>query len=76
MKTLVFQTGTWLETCFLQPDLEQVLVREVVSRIDLKDEDMVDSGLSPSVRVDAQEEDKLDQQETAPIDAHHRPDVL
>lgn len=51
-------------------------MREVVSRIDLKNEDVVDSGLSPSVRVDAQEEDKLDQQETAPIDAHHRPHVL
>lgn len=66
----------WFETCFAQSDLKQVLVREVVSRIDLKDEDMVDAGLSPSIRVDAQEEDKLDQQETAPIDAHHRPHVL
>lgn len=53
-----------------------MLVREVVSRIDLKDEDMVDASLPPSVRVDAQEEDKLDQQETAPIDAHQRPHVL
>lgn len=61
---------------FWPSDLKQVLVREVVSRIDLEDEDVVDSGLSPSVRVDAQEEDELDQQETAPVDAHHRPHVL
>lgn len=61
---------------FLQSDLKQVLVREVVSRVDLEDEDMVDSGLSPPIRVDPQEEDKLDQQETAPVDAHHRPHVL
>lgn len=53
-----------------------MLVREVVPRVDLEDEDVVDSGLSPSVGVDAQEEDELDEQETAPIDAHHRPHVL
>lgn len=56
--------------------LKQVLVREVVSWIDLKDEDVVDSSLSPSIGVDAQQEEELDQQETAPIDPHHRPDVL
>lgn len=60
----------------LQSDLKQVLVRQVVSRVDLKDEDVVDARLSPSVRVDAQEEDELDQQEPAPVDAHHRPHVL
>ncbi len=51
-------------------------MREVVSGIDLEDEDVVDSGLSPSVSVDAQQEEELDQQETAPIDPHQRPDVL
>lgn len=51
-------------------------MREVVSGIDLKDEDMVDSGLPPSIRVDAQQEEELDQQETAPIDPHQRPHVL
>lgn len=51
-------------------------MREVVSWIDLKDEDVVDSSLSPSIGVDAQQEEELDQQETTPIDPHHRPDVL
>lgn len=76
VKSLVFWTLMRFETRVPQSDLKQVLVREVVSRIDLKDEDMVDAGLSPTIRVDAQEEDKLDQQESAPIDAHHRPHVL
>lgn len=53
-----------------------MLVREVVSGIDLEDEDVVDSGLSPSVSVDAQQEEELDQQETTPIDPHQRPHVL
>lgn len=57
-------------------DLEQMLVGEVVSGIDLKDKDMVDSGLSPSIRVDAQQEDELDQQEAAAIDPHQWPNVL
>lgn len=56
--------------------LKQVLVREVVSGIDLKDQDVVDSSLSPSVSVDAQQEEELDQQETAPIDPHQGPHVL
>lgn len=51
-------------------------MREVVSWVDLEDEDVVDSSLSPSVRVDAQQEKELDQQETTAIDPHHRPDVL
>lgn len=37
---------------------------------------MVDSGLPPPVRVDAQQEDELDQQEAAPIDPHQWPHVL
>lgn len=57
-------------------DLKQVLVWKVVSRIDLEDKDMVDSRLSPSISVDAQQEEELDQQETAPIDPHQRPHVL
>lgn len=57
-------------------DLKQVLVREVVSGIDLEDEDVVDSGLSPSVCVNAQQEDELDQQETTSIDPHQGPHVL
>lgn len=61
---------------FPHSDLKKVLVWEVVSGIDLKDEDMVDSGLSPSVCVDAQQEDELDQQETAAIDPHQWPHVL
>lgn len=61
---------------FPHSDLKQVLVWKVISGIDLKDEDMVDSGLSPSISVDAQQEEELDQQETASIDSHQRPDVL
>lgn len=53
-----------------------MLVREVVSGIDFKDEDMIDSSLSPSVGVNAQQEEELDQQETAPIDPHQRPHIL
>lgn len=65
-----------MRQAWLQSHLKQVLVRQVVSRVDLKDEDVVDAGLPPSVRVDAQEEDELDQEEAAPVDAHHRPHVL
>lgn len=61
---------------FLHSDLKQVLVWEVVAGIDLEDEDVVDSSLSPSVRVDAQQEEELDQQEAAPVDPHQRPHVL
>lgn len=57
-------------------DLKQMLVREVVSRIDLKDEHVVDSGLPPPVGVDAQQEDELDQQEAAAVDPHQGPNVL
>lgn len=53
-----------------------MLVREVVARIDLEDKHVVDSGLPPSVGVDAQEEDELDQQETAAVDPHQWPNVL
>lgn len=51
-------------------------MREVVSGIDLEDEDMVDSGLSPSVCVNTQQEDELDQQETSSIDSHQGPHIL
>lgn len=70
------------EVCFFYgpklsfTDLKQMLVGEVVSGIDLKDKDMVDSSLSPSIRVDAQQEDELDQQEAAAIDPHQWPNVL
>lgn len=37
---------------------------------------MVDSGLPPPVCVDAQQEDELDQQETAAIDPHQWPHIL
>lgn len=57
-------------------DLKQMLVREVVARIDLEDKHVVDSGLPPSVGVDAQQEDELDQQETAAVDPHQWPNVL
>lgn len=53
-----------------------MLVWEVVSGIDLEDEHMVDSGLPPSVSVDAQQEKELDQQETASIYPHQWPHVL
>lgn len=53
-----------------------MLVREVVSGIDFKDEDMIDSGLSPSISVNAQQKEELDQQETTPIDPHQRPHIL
>lgn len=53
-----------------------MLVREVVPRVDLKDKHVVDSGLPPSVGVDAQQEDELDQQETAAVDPHQGPNVL
>lgn len=56
--------------------LKQVLVWQVVSGIDLEDEDVVDSILSPSVSVNAQQEKELDQQETTAVDPHQRPHVL
>lgn len=61
---------------FPHSDLKQVLVWEIVSGVDLEDEDMIDSGLSPSVSVDAQQEEELDQQEATPIDPHQGPHVL
>lgn len=57
-------------------DLKQMLVREVVARVDLKDKHVVDAGLPPAVGVDAQQEDELDQQETAAVDPHQWPNVL
>lgn len=57
-------------------NLKQVLVWQVISRVNLKDEDMVDSILSPAVGVNPQQEEELDQQEAATIDAHQRPNVL
>lgn len=77
VKILVFPNAEVdVKPASLPSHLKQVLVRQVVSRVDLKDEHVVDAGLPPPVRVDAQEEDELDQQEAAPVDAHHRPHVL
>ena len=49
---------------------------EVVARVDLEDEDVVDPSVSPAVGVDAQQEEELDQQETAAVDPHQGPDIL
>lgn len=54
-------------------DLKQVLVWQVVPGVDLKDKNVVDSSLSPSISVDAQQEEELDQEETATVDPHQRP---
>lgn len=51
-------------------------MREVVARIYLEDQHVVDSGLPPPVGVDAQQEDELDQQEAAAVDPHQWPNVL
>ena len=57
-------------------DLKQVLVGEVAPGVELEDEDVVDPGLPPAVRVDAQQEEELDQQEAAAVDPDQGPHVL
>jgi hypothetical protein len=53
-----------------------VLVGEVAARVQLKDEHVVDPRLAPPVRVNAQQEEELDQQEATTVDTHQRPHVL
>lgn len=55
--------------------LKEVLVGEVVAGVELEDEHMVDPRLAPAVRVDAQQEEELDQQEAAAVDPHQWPHV-
>jgi len=65
-----------MDLCLFLSNLKQVLVWQVVSGINLKNEDVVDSSLPPSVSVNTQQEEELDQQETTTIDPHQRPHVL
>lgn len=37
---------------------------------------MIDTRLPPAISINPQEEEKLNQQETATVDAHQWPDVL
>ncbi len=49
---------------------------KIVSRVQLKDQHMIDTRLPPAIRVNPQQEEKLNQQETATVDAYQWPDVL
>lgn len=53
-----------------------MLMWKIVSRVQLKDQHMIDTRLPPAIRVNPQEEEKLNQQETATVDAYQWPDVL
>lgn len=50
-----------------------MLVREVVARVQLEDEHVIDARLPPAIRVDAQQEEELDEQEASAVDPHQRP---
>lgn len=56
--------------------LKQMLMWKIISRVQLKDQHMIDTRLPPAISVNPQEEEKLNQQETAAVDAHQWPDVL
>ena len=53
-----------------------MLVGEVVAGIELEYEHMVDPRLPPAVGVDPEQEEELDEQEAATIDAHQRPHIV
>ncbi len=53
-----------------------MLMWKIVSRVQLKDQHMIDTRLPPAIRVNPQQEEKLNQQETATVDAYQWPDVL
>jgi len=47
-------------------------VVEVIARIKFKDEDVVDAGRPPTIRVDTEQEDEQDNEEHASIHAQSR----
>lgn len=59
----------------LHPHLKKVLMGQVITRVQLKYQYVINPSLSPSVGVDAQKEEELDEQKSAPIDTHQRPHV-
>jgi len=52
-----------------------VLLGQVVPGVQLEDEHVVDAGRSPTVHVDAHEEQKYDQQQRATVEPNHDPPV-
>ena len=48
---------------------------EVVAWVELEDKHVVNPCLAPAVRVNAQQEEELDQQEAAAVDPHQWPHV-
>lgn len=56
--------------------LKQMLVGQVVPGVQFEYEHVVDPSLPPAIRVNAQQEEELNEQEAATIHPHHRPDVL
>lgn len=53
--------------------LKEMLMRQIVSWIKFKDEDMIYSSLSPTVRVDAQQKEEFNQKKATPIDSYQGP---
>lgn len=56
--------------------LKEMLVGQVIARVELEYEDVVHTSLSPAVRVDAQQEQELNEQKTTSINSYQRPDVI
>lgn len=56
--------------------LHQVLLRQVIPRVQLKNQDVVHSGRSPSVNVDADEEEEFDDEEWTPVEFERHFQVL
>lgn len=52
--------------------LEELMVGEVVARVQLEDEHVVDAGWAPAVRVDAEQEDHEEDEEQPAVHAQRR----
>lgn len=56
--------------------LHDVLFRKVVARVQFKDENMVDSRRSPSINVDAHQEEKQNEKQRTTVETHHNAPII
>lgn len=55
--------------------LKEMLMGQVAAGIEFEDEDVIDSSLSPAIRVDTQEKEEFYQEKATSIDSHQRPHI-
>jgi len=55
--------------------LKEMLMGQVAAGIELEDEDMIHTSLSPAVRVDTQEKEEFYQEKATSIDSHQWPHI-